>query len=1462
MDWPALTRAYVKTPREGRAPLFSALAAVSQDGGSQAALEAWDVVLTTMEQSLVSYFNAPAATTQTHAVAVITELLKPEGHAEFACVRLVSLAFRNLSYLDLVTNEEGPSPLDETPCLAYRKWLTSIEELLPACKAAGPQITAFLMLNYLLRFCALPVKDDAASRTLGTMERKLLQNAARLSPTVLTVPMAVIAAHVFTLFLDGTGSGDVSLKTVQKFLDSFFSVGKLQVSPETGKILSAAETSQWRKWLISYPLPKGDFKSSSTVRDMLFTDLIFTESAEIHVVSRTNGLYLHKAPAEAIGPHGAEVHQTWLRALSAATISTKNRTPQAFVGRMAVYSAILQDSLVTYVRPTCCTSASRLAVHLNLGQPAESNVITRCHDYAVHEFARILESFATSPARYAAVLKSLLQYLESSVTVANPHQVWTSISVATWKLLRKQFLKWPANLGDSLLLILFQCAEAVNPGPSALGPFGVPWQTAFIQAGVAQLNARIFVTLAGVSGSGSVPVLRFLEALDHSALNPHVHIVETTKLLELIATASPVSAIAALAPLNDKLTEDNLVRAQRVLVSMRAKIVKYPSLRNIYRAVADAVGSDVSNKRKRVDDDLSLTVADNALRAPHIYDKIPNGNIDVSLIVSTSLKQWRKAAQTLRPSAWDQAFYTTISQHYPSPDICYLDLIIAQSVKEWPSYTRKIFDQLIQLCQERGAMRFDRNISPFRTIIATFALRLPPSSMAATTDDLVCIAKELFLLYSEAEAEIRALVKPWIVACLYAATRKVSTLVFIWILRNVNVELGFDETAACVPRLTNAIGTFTDLASLPESKMLLQVLVPMLLSPDEGLARRLASKCGDNAIVLYCLERSKNVGRDLLIEAMQGPADEVMAAAFLELFSRIEDMIQNQAVKGRNVPFAAWFAEHFIEPLVQAPLRSKAEPCLATAVTTAIMRNGVWVQELTKASLSPIFRTWANAMTLAGKTNPRARVLMQAWTDAWETARSPFNWVRTAVKYKVVERDREDGSGFWQVVQGYWAKTIASLADSDVRPVFQAFITAMASSDSGDMTELFPALVQSALGERSAALVEAIKSALLADVQQSATLMTALTSTPDLWPLLLKSEAITGILAGYLANYEKHLYLLPLLSAMYSANLLDPATRYSHASIYSMEVDAAVGALVGIGERPPYHPDSLETILVELLRETVPSPNPLSASLVLALPSTFELTPHVTAVLTQAAETPGLPDLIYSLLIARDVHGPSIPLLNIVVPRRRSRAAIPPAVVAAMLGGPSSSSSSSSSTAQSTAQNYLAMLALLEAQSNIASVMYYIPAIVSAAADYGSPVAGGANSTAPIQRPFIANTAVKILKALRAQLVSASLSSSSSTPASASLAMATEIVAAWRIASAPLAATAVSGSVAATRANGRGGGGGDTRPAQLLLATATPVAEFDALVGARLRALANRTLDLASRALILEAADEVCAGGS
>ncbi|KAI8593050.1 hypothetical protein BDZ88DRAFT_503926 [Geranomyces variabilis] len=1445
MDWPALTRAYVKTPREGRAPLFSALAAVPRDGGHQAAVEAWDVVLTTMEQTLVSYFNAPAATTQTHAVAVITELLKPEGYAEFACVRLVSLAFRNLSYLDLVTNEEGPSPLDETPCLAYRKWLTSIEELLPACKAAGPQITAFLMLNYLLRFCALPVKDDAASRALGTMERKLLQNVARLNATVLTAPMAVIAAHVFTLFIDGTGSGDVSLKTVQKFLDSFFSVGKLQVTPDTGKILSAAETSQWRKWLISYLLPKGNFKSSAIVRDMLFTDLIFTESTEIHVVSRTNGLYLRKAPAEAVGTHDAEVHQRWLRALSAAIISTKSRAPQTFVGRMAVYSAILQDSLVTYVRPTCCTSASRLVVHLNLGQPLESNVVARCHDYAVHEFARILESFAASPPRYAAVLKSLLRYLETSVTVANPHQVWTSMSVATWKLLRKQFLKWPANLGESLLLILFQCAEAVHPGPSALGPFGVPWQTPFIQAGVAQLNARIFVTLAGFPGSGSVSVLRFLEALDHSALSPHVHIVETTKLLELIATASPASAIAALAPLNYKLTEDNLVRAQRTLISMRAKIVKFPSLRNIYRAVTDAISADGSNKRKRVDDELSLTGADNALRAPHIYDKVPNGNIDVSLITGTTLKQWRKAAQTMRPSAWDQAFYTTISQHYPSPDICYLDLIIAQAMKEWPSYARKIFDQLIQLCQERGAMRFDRNISPFRTIIATFALSLPPSSMAATADDLVCIAKELFLLYSEAEAEIRALVMPWIVACLYAATRKVSTLVFSWILRNVNVELGLDATASCIPRLKNAIGTFTDLAGLPESKMLLQVLVPMFLSPDEGLSRRLASKCGDNATVLFCLERSKNVGKDLLIETMQGPADEGMAAAFLELFTRIEDKIQTQAVKGRNVPFAAWFGEHFIEPLVQAPIRSTATLCLATAVTTAIMRNGVWVQELTKASLSPIFRTWANAVTLAGKTNPRARVLMQAWTDAWETARSPFNWVRTAVKYKVIERDREDGSGFWQVVQEFWAKTITSLADPDVKPVFQAFITAMASPDSGDMTELFPMLVQSALGERSAALVEAVKSALLADVQHSATLMTALTSTPDLWPVLLKSEAITRILAGYLANYEKHFFLLPLLSAMYSANLLDPTTRYSHASIYALEVDAVVDALVGKSERPPYHPDHLETILVELLRETLPSPNPLSAPLVLALPPTFEVTPHVSAVLTQAAQTPGVPDLIYTLLIARDVHGPSIPLLNIVIPRRMSRTAIPSAVVVAMLGGPS--------TTQPTAQNYLAMLALLEARINVASVLFRIPTIVNAAADYGLPVAGGINSTAPIQRPFIASMAVKILKALRAELASAS-----SPPASASLAM-SEIVAAWRVASAPLAATAVSGP-AETNANARARGG--TRPVQLGLATATPVAEFDALVGARLRALANRTLDLGSRALILEAADEVCGGGS
>ncbi|KAJ3157452.1 hypothetical protein HDU86_003344 [Geranomyces michiganensis] len=1425
MDWPALTRAYVKTPREGRAPLFSAIAKAASNGDQRVTLEAWDVILTTMEQALVSYFNAPAATTQTHAVAVIIDILKPDGHAEFASVRLMSLAFRNLSCLDLVTNEEGSSPVDETPCVAYRKWLAAVEELLPACAAACAQITAFLMLNYLLRFCALPVKDDAASRALGTMERKLLKNVTRLCPSVLTVPMAVIAAHVFTLFIDGTGGGDASLKTIQKVTHAKH-VGKLQITPESGKIISIAEMSQWRKWLISYPSPKADLKHSSIVRDLLFTDLIFTEASEIHVVSRTNGLYLRKTPAEALQTHGAEMHQAWLKTLSGAIISATSRTAQHFVGRMAVYSAILQDTMVTYVRPICCTSASRLAVHLNLEQSPESNVTARCHDYAVHEYARILERFASSPPRYSVVLKSLLQYLETSVTLSSPHQVWTSISITTWKLLRKQFLKWPASLRESLLQILFQCAEAANPGPSSLGPFGLPWQAAFIQAGVAQLNARIFVTLAGSRGSGPVPALRFLEALDHSALNPHTYIVETSKVLELIATAPPSSAIAALAPFNYKLTEDNLVQAQRALVSMRAQIVKMPSLRNIYRAVAVGAGAEGSIKRKRADDDSSLTIVENALRAPHIYDKIAEGN-DISAACAAPFKQWLRAAQMMPASAWDQAFYTTISQHYPSPDICYLDVMIAQAVKEWPSYVRKILDQLIQLCQERGAIRFDLTISPFRTVIAIFARSLPSSSLAASPDDLVCIAKEMLLLHSEAEDEIRALIMPWIVACLYAATRKVSTAVFSWILRNVDVELGIQPTAACVPRLKKAIGTFTDLAGLPESKTLLQVLVPMFLSPDEGLSRRLESKCGDSAIVSFCLERSKNPGKDLLIDTMAGSAEDAMGMSYIELFNRIEDKIQTQAVKGRNVPFGAWFTEHFIDPLVQAPLRSGADPCLATVVTTAIMRNNIWVQELTKPPLSSVFRYWAHVLTGASKATPRARVLMQTWVDGWSISRLPFEWVRTAMKYKAAERDSETGSGFWQVVQAFWAKSLNSVTAGEAKPFFQAFMKAMMLSDSLDVIELFTALAKSTLAEHSAALVEAIEPALLADGPQFATLMTALRSTPDLWPLLLESKPVTKTLAGYLAYPEKHKHLLPLLSAMYSANLLEPKTRYAHASIYATEVDVVVDTLIGNNNR------LLESIIVELLRETMPQANPLSAPLVLAFSQPFELTPQVTAVLTQAAQTPGVADLIYNLLVSRDVHGPSIPLLSVVIPRRQSRTAVPPTVVHAILGGSSP-----------TAHNYIAMLALLEANIHVASVMLRVNSIVNGAADYGLAL-----TSVPLQRPFVANTAVEILKRLRTRLASASSPASLSSLSSPLSGLSSDIVSAWRTGSAQLAAAVNAGIPAKTNVRVR---------QRLSPATATPVAEFDALVGARLRALASRMSDLGSRALILETADEVC----
>ncbi|TPX61795.1 hypothetical protein SpCBS45565_g07172 [Spizellomyces sp. 'palustris'] len=759
--------------------------------------------------NLTPLLHSHLASDQIRAVEAIAEVLR-HAQVEIFSV-LCRLAFQRLAFMDI---QDGGA----VSLAGYTHWLRVVEDVVMSQKATHGMVCGFLMLNYLARYAAMPDKNPRASKMLAPVELRLVQRIAEGDKTVLLCPMGMIGAHVFAMFCqDVRPMGNWGpVDNVQQFFNLFFNLGTLPLPPQSSDpivLLDEESVREWRTTLLSYNISdiegKGYFMPSCLARDVLFTDLVFTNRTRIQLRFENGQAFFEKACTFRT-QHPIHDHYDWLCALSRRLVLSDDAR-DAFARRLAMYCAILQDAFIPFLYPTCCKSnaITRTGVHRYACDPGNSNMKSRVHDLAMREFSTVMDTFSQGCG-------PLVQTLRAYVRATRPHQVWSSCTQTTWKGLGKQFREWKGAPNECPLVVAYNETAAMG---TTDWPYAIPWHVYFLNVGIGSLDAQMFVTLC----KDEMRALRLLEALQVLCERDKIHVDATKQMMQLITKQHP-------SPF-DTSTHDTIHVATTMTKLLEAHTDRFRHLVPYWKPT----NTLFTRKRKRgiPDDGTKAPIKGNPFSTSGILSTPPKDPSIRTKLLTTAVQAWTQAVHTMTPESITYYLTPLCSGRYPGKEKYMLDLVLVKFIETHPIHAPTI---LCLLLSQMKPDAYHRHESPFYALVDGIQ----------TMDD-----QNRIVVLKRFATAVDHWVRFWM-DCLNGVSEGVKTSVWEWVMEQVDYQLGIQKgetrmDAVGLVKRTCAAGYVG--------------LLPFLIGSRQGVSKRVLVERMDEAILGVfggkCLKDSK-----------------------------------------------------------------------------------------------------------------------------------------------------------------------------------------------------------------------------------------------------------------------------------------------------------------------------------------------------------------------------------------------------------------------------------------------------------------------------------------------------------------------------------------------------------------------------------------------------------------------------
>ncbi|KAJ3185284.1 hypothetical protein HDU85_001334 [Gaertneriomyces sp. JEL0708] len=917
----------------------------------------WTNVLGDAGQRLDQYLHNEDPASQVLGIEAIQWFLRHAATDPVyleAFSKLCALAFRRLGFMSLDTRENASVRVfsSNSAMAVYGTWLSVLErdvliiDFILAEGGSGAHggsqtyqiIGAFLMLNYLLRFAAMPEAPgtESESKVLSQTELRILQGIALRDRSVLLVPMAVIAAHVSGLFLQNHGSAtedSTPLINIQQFLNMFFNVGNLPI-PLEGKseliVLEATDMSRWRGTLLSYSeaeLERKGFKLSPAcfTRDMLFIDFIFSEYCSVMIQYEPGGPVFVKS---AKGPsHRPEQHYSWLSRVTEQFILSYPGHDASVLGRLAAYCSLLQDSFVRHLQPKCCIMGElppRLAMLVFTGvkrdgQAAKNSV----HDFIIWEFTRFMSSFGEDSIRASRVSQTLTEYL--TLALQGPVvSFWSSCSASLVETMGQQYLQWvrtaKGNPRASPLYLAYQHSLASHTALD--GPYQIPWHVSLLPAAVGELDAHMLVSTSELGTS----FMRFLEGLEITCNQSAKRHGAVKDALRIVLQRD--RALVSFGALDSGKVTNTLRLLEEILA---ANCENFPGLVRLW---AETFGRSIrpSNVNKHaLVETLSIKGSPsiplpgvNPLYFEWLVRKVPSDGAHRSLIVGQAVDTWAQAAQDLPLPAFQAHLGDLAAAYLPSTEQRIFEITVTTFIRLYPAFTDCVITIVLRELRAPDS-------ALYRAFLDMFTLSTNMPTSEETLD--VRILKDALRRIATVR---RTDVIHWAVDCVRATSNHVRHVILTWLLafseglssRGVTVDSGVKSQ--------DMTWLLDHIANSRNAGPLLDIIIPRSISKDGKLQAAWFSRA--TAITPAIKAYLRDSESRQLIKLIKGWVSVSGNDEQSGLLRHILNVALDETKENK------WFWTCFVEPIVQAAV---LDPSSAGAsIVGDLFGDPIWVARL------------------------------------------------------------------------------------------------------------------------------------------------------------------------------------------------------------------------------------------------------------------------------------------------------------------------------------------------------------------------------------------------------------------------------------------------------------------------------------------------------------------------------------
>ncbi|KNC96461.1 uncharacterized protein SPPG_08054 [Spizellomyces punctatus DAOM BR117] len=873
-----------------------------------------DALITILTPLLQSHLAAD----QIRAVEAITEVLRHAQDDMFSV--LCRLAFQKLAFMDI---QDGGS----VSLAGYTHWLRIVEDMIISQTPMQGMVCGFLMLNYLARYAAMPDKNPRASKTLAPVELRLVQRIAEGNKTVLLCPMGMIGAHVFAMFCqDARPVGNWGpVDNVQQFFNLFFNVGTLPLPPPSSDpivVLDEESVREWRETLLSYSISdiegKVYFTPSCLARDVLFTDLVFTNRTRIQL-RYENGQAFFEKTCTSSTEHPIHDHYDWLCTLSRRLVLSDDAR-DAFAGRLAMYCAILQDAFIPYLYPTCCKPnvITRTGVHRYACDPGNPNIKSRVHDLAMQEFSSVMDTFSQGCG-------PLVQTLRAYVRATRPHQVWSSCTQTTWKCLGKQFREWKGAPSECPLVVAYNETTAMG---TTDGPYAIPWHVYFLNAGIGSLDAQMFVTLC----KDEIRALRLLEALQVLCERDKIHVDAAEQMMQLIPKqhSSPFDT--------DK--QDII----HVATTMMTKLLDTHADR--FRHLAPywkPTNTLPTRKRKRgiPDDGSKAPIKGNPFSTSGILSTPPKDPSIRTKLLTTAVQVWTQAVHTMTPESITYYLTPLCSGRYPGKEKYMLDLVLVKFIETHPIHAPTILRLLLSQLKPDT---YHRHESPFYALVEGLQ----------TMDDQIRI-----VILKGFATVIDHWTRFWI-DCLNVVSKRVKNSVWEWVMVQVDYQLGIQKGETRM----DAVGLVKRTCAAGYSGLL-----PFLLGNQQGLSKRVLVDGMDEVVLGVFGGKCLKDSLEFLVKVLSADGT-VNGEESMKVLERLFQILETKKS-------GEWFEEYWVEPILESILSSPYTQSTGHLLAFQLLRHHprLFIPHTPQTGLAK----WVTTLDTYNDPEPVLHIWHEAW---------------------------------------------------------------------------------------------------------------------------------------------------------------------------------------------------------------------------------------------------------------------------------------------------------------------------------------------------------------------------------------------------------------------------------------------------------------------------------------------------